>query len=151
MVKKNIAARKVKDIVEMSKYWSPEDLIRNLDEEMSRLEQGLCHMIYDHDDHRVSAWLRPLPVTPSFDIVETEDEVRLSVTLRNVSKENVRLNVDKNSIELFACSDDVVCRPHYLSVDSASLLDPDSTTAKMIGDLVEVRVAKARKMRLKVK
>ena len=150
MVRKDIAARKVKDIVEMSMYWSPEDLIRNLDEEMSRLEQGLCHMIYDHDDHRVSAWLRPLPVTPSFNLEETEDEVRLSVTLPDVSKENIRLNVDKNSIELFACSDDLVCRPHYLSVDSASLLDPDSTTATMVGDRVEVRVLKARKKRLKV-
>jgi len=151
MVRRDIAARKVKDIEEMSKHWSPEDLMRNLDEEISRLEQGLCHMIYDHDDHRVSAWLRPLPVTPSFALKETEDEIRLSVTLPNVSKENVRLNVDKKSIELFACSDDVVCRPHYLMIDSASLLDPDSTTAKMVGDLVEVRVLKARKKRLKVK
>ena len=151
MARRDVAAVKLKDIEEMSRHWSPEDLMRNLDEEMSRLEQGLCHMIYDHDDHRVSACLRPLPATPSFSLEETEDEVRLSVRLPNVSKENVRLDVDKHSIELFACSDDAVCRPHYLSVDVAGLIDPDSTTAEMVGDRVEVRVLKARKKRLKVK
>jgi HSP20 family molecular chaperone IbpA len=150
MAKKETSAMKLKDIEERSRHWSPEDLMRNLDEEMSRLEQGLCHMIYDHDEIRVSARLRPLPVTPSFDLKETEDEVRLSVKLPNMSKENVHLNVEKNSIELFACSDDFVCRPRYLSVDSISLLDPDSTKAEMIGSVVEVRVRKARKKRLKV-
>ncbi len=140
----------MKDIEERSRHWSPEDLIRNLDEEMSRLEQGLCHMIYDHDDNRVSAMIRPLPVTPSFDLKETDEEIRLSVTLPNIPKEKVRLNVEKNSIEVFACSDDLVCRPHYLSVDSASLLDPDSAKAEMVDGIVKVRVRKARKKRLKV-
>ncbi len=150
MAKRGLAGRKLKDIEEMSRHWSPEDLIRNLDEEMSRVENGLGHMIYDHESVRVSAWLRPLPVTPSFDIEETESEMTLSVKLPNVPKDNVHVNVEKNSIEIFACSDDSICRPHFLSVESSSILDPDSTDAKMVGDVVEVKVRKVRKKKVKV-
>jgi HSP20 family molecular chaperone IbpA len=150
MAKRELAARRVKDIEELSRHWSPEDLMRNLDEEMSRLEHGLGHMIYDHEYRRVSVWLRPLPVTPSFDLKETDSEVTLSVKLPNVSKENVHVNVEKNSVELFACSDDAICRPHYLSVESYSVLDPDSTDARMVGDIVEVKVLKVRKKKVKV-
>ena len=150
MAKRDLAGRKVKDIEEMSRYWSPEDLIRNLDEEMSRQEDGLGHMIYDLEETRISAWLRPLPVTPDFEMEETEDEFRLSVTLPNISKDNVRLKVEKNSIELYACSDDMVCRPHHLAVESVSTLDPDSAKAKMVGDVLKVTVLKVRKKRLKI-
>jgi hypothetical protein len=150
MAEKDLTGKKLREIEELSKHWSPEDLIRNLDEEMSRLEHGFGHMIYDREFHRVSAWLRPLPVTPSFDIKESDIEIVLSVKLPNIRKENIHLSVEKNSIELLACSDDAVCRPLYLLVESLSMLDPDSADAKMVGDVIEVKVHKVRKKKVKV-
>lgn len=151
MVRKDLAGKKVKDIEEMSRLWDAEDLLQNLDEEMTRLEHGLGHMIYDIEEHRVTRWLKPLPVTPKFDVDESADEIRLTVTLPDVPKDNVVVNVDRNSIEVFACSDDAVCRPHYLAVDVSGTLDPDSAEATMTGDVFEIKVSKVRKRRLEIK
>jgi HSP20 family molecular chaperone IbpA len=151
MVRKDFRGRKVKDLAEIASHLEAEDLIRNFDEEMSRLEHGLGHMVYDLQENRVTTWLRPLPVTPRFDVDESESEFKLKVTLPNISKENVRLNVDKKSVELFACSDDAICRPRYIAIDVAGTLDPDSAKAKMTGDTFELKVSKVRKKRLKIK
>lgn len=141
----------MKEIVDKSRSWDVDDLIRNFDREMAQLERGLGHMVWDVKEHRVTTFLRPLPMTPIFQVFEDEKEFRLKVTLPNVSKEDIRLNVDKSSTELFACSEDAVCRPYYVSVVANGELDPESADAKLVGDEFEVRVTKAKKKRLKVK
>jgi HSP20 family molecular chaperone IbpA len=151
MAKRDLTGKKVKDLEELSRLWEAEDLLRNLDEEMSRMEQGLGHMIYDLQERRVTTWLKPLPVTPKFDVRETEDEFELTVRLPGIPKDNIRVNVDRNGVEVLACSDDAVCRPHYLSVDASGVLDPDSAQATMKGEVFEVKVSKHRKRRLEIK
>ncbi len=70
-------SRKMKDLVEDSKYWAASDLIRNLDEEMERAEQGFIHMIWGIDDKPVTRMLRPLPIAPKFRTSETGRDVGL--------------------------------------------------------------------------
>lgn len=57
-------SRKLKDLVEDSRSWAASDLVRNLDEEMERAEQGFIHMIWGHDSKPVTRMLKPLPIAP---------------------------------------------------------------------------------------
>jgi len=143
--------KQLKDIVEKSQFWEVEDLMRNFDREMAQLERGLGHMVWDMDEHRVTTCLRPLPMTPSFQVSEDDKELKLKVRLPGVSKEDIRLNVDRNSVELFACVGELVCRPYYMSVDARGELVPGSAQAKLSGGVFEVCVAKEQKKRLKIK
>ena len=141
----------LKDIVEKSQFWDVEDLIRNFDREMAQLEQGLGHMVWDTEEHRVTTCLRPLPMTPSFQVSEDDKEFKLKVRLPGVPKEEIRLNIDSRSVELFACAGEAMCRPYYMSVDAGSELVPGSAEAKLSGEVFEVKVAKAKKKRLRIK
>ncbi|HJX04870.1 MAG TPA: Hsp20/alpha crystallin family protein [Thermoplasmata archaeon] len=140
----------LKDIVEKSQFWDVEDMMRNFDREMAQFEHGLGHMVWDMEEHRVTTRLRPLPITPSFQISEDDKEFKLVVRLPTVSKEDIRLNVDRNSVELFACTDEAVCRPYYISVDASGELVPESAEASLSKEVFEVKVAKAKKKRLKI-
>ena len=151
MVSRELRGRKVKELAEMSRLWDAEDLIRNFDEEMSRLEDGLGHMICDTEDKLITTWLRPLPVTPRFDVTEDDKELKLTVRLPNIPKDKVRMKVHKDRVELFACSDDEVCRPHYIAIDAQGVLNPESAKAKMNRGVFEVKISKARKKKLDVK
>lgn len=151
MAKKDLQGRKIREITEMSRYWDAEDMMRNFDEEMVKLERGLGHMIWDLEENMVTSWIGPLPLAPKFEVSENEKEFKLRAVLPNVAKEKIRLNVGRNSVELSACSDDAICRPHYLAVDSSDVLDPDSARAKLTGDVFEVKISKAKKTRLKTK
>lgn len=143
--------RHLRDIVEESQYWDAEDLLRNLDEEMQRLEQGMGHMIWDTDERLVTRCLRPLPMTPKFSIKESADDFTLEVDLPNVPEEHMHVNLDRDAVEVFACTDDTVCRPYYVSVESKGPLDPDSASLKLTGSTLHVKVRKAKKRRLTVK
>ncbi len=143
--------RRLSDIVAESQYWDAEDLLRNLDEELDRLEHGIGHMIWGIDEKPVTMCLRPLPITPRFKIDETSGEFKLVVQLPQVPEENVRLSVDKRSVEVFACSDHALCRPYYVSVDSRSPLDPNSANAEFRDHTYIVSVKKAQKRRVPVK
>jgi HSP20 family molecular chaperone IbpA len=151
MASQNTKDKRLREIVEKSQYWDVEDLIRNFDKEMARLEQGLAHMVWDHESRCVTTPLRPLPVTPTFKVDETENEFKIKARLPNVSKEDLRLSVDGKSVSVFACSGDAVCRPYFLRVDADGELVPDSADATMSGESLEVRVAKAKKKRVKIK
>jgi len=151
MVRKTHQSSRVKEIADKSQFWDVDDLIRNFEEEMARLEHGLDHMIWDIQDNRVTPLLRPLPLTPAFDISENEKEIELRVRLPGVSKDSIRLNVAKNSIELFACAGDLVCRPYYMSLDVKDALDADSATAELEDWILVVKVLKAKKKRLQIK
>jgi HSP20 family molecular chaperone IbpA len=143
-------SRKMKDLVEDSKYWVASDLIRNLDEEMERAEQGFIHMIWGIDDKPVTRMLRPLPIAPKFRTSETERELSLEVELPNVPEENMRVNVDKSKVEVFGCSDELQCRPYYLGVESREVLDPESVKVRLKGYSLEIKVQKSHKKRVTV-
>ncbi len=146
-----VKGKRIREIVDKSQYWDVDDLIRNFDREMSQLEQGLGHMIWDLDQHRVTTCLLPLPVAPSFDVNEDEKEFKLKVKLPGVSRDELRLRVEKDSVEVFACVGDTSCKPYYLSVVAKGELDPESADAKLSGSTFEVRVQKAKKKRLKIR
>ena len=143
-------SRKLSDLVEDSRYWDASDLIRNLDEEMERAEEGFIHMIWGIDDKPVTRMLRPLPIAPKFRTSESDKEISLKVELPNVPEENMRVNVDRNKIEVFGCTDEVQCRPYYLGVESREVLDPDSLKMKLEGCSLEIKVLKSPKKRIMV-
>jgi len=151
MVNANPKDKRLKEIADKSRFWDVDDLMRNFDREMAQLEQGLGHMVWDTQEHRVTTFLRPLPITPRFQVFEDDKKFGLKVTLPRVSKEDIRLNVDKSSAELFACSGDSVCRPYYVSVVANGELDPETAEAKLTGDVFEVSISKGKKKRLKIK
>lgn len=143
--------RRLKDIVEDSQRWQPEDLIRNVDEEMRLLDLGMCHIVLDANDHIVTKCPRPLPVVPRFRVNEDADGFALKVLLPNVSDEQVHVDVDKRGVEIFACSDDPVCRPYYVNLESKGSLDPESVEARRDGNWVEIRVKKAKKRKVEIR
>ncbi len=143
--------RRLKDIVEESQHWQPEDLLRNVDEEMHMLEMGFGHIVLDSSDHIVSKCLRQLPAVPRFRTSEDAESFSLRVFLPNVSPDNVHIDVDRRSVEIFACSDDVVCRPYYVEVETRGALDPDSVDARRDGDWVEIKVMKTKKRKIEIK
>lgn len=141
----------LKDIVSESRYWDAEDLLRNLDEEMARLEQGMAHMVWDVRYKAVTRFAKPLPMTPKFQVKDGEKEFVLSVGLPDVPQEHMRVNVLKDRVEVFACTDEAVCRPYFVSVESREPLDPDSVSLKLSGATLHIKVKKAKKKRLNVK
>jgi HSP20 family molecular chaperone IbpA len=151
MDRRSFKDKHLRDIVEKSQFWDVEDMMRNFDREMAQLERGLGHMVWDMEERRVTTHLRPLPIAPSFQVSEDDKEFKLVVKLPRVSKEDIRLNVDKNSVEIFACTEEAVCRPYYMSVDASSELVPESVEARLSEEVFEVKVAKAKKKRLKIK
>ena len=141
----------LRDIAERSQFWDADDLMRNFDRELAQLEHGLGHMVWDIEEHYVTIHLRPLPITPSFRVSDDGKEFRLIVRLPGVSKDDIRLSIDKARVELFACSGDAVCRPFVISVDAEGELAPESADAKMSGDVLEISVKRALKRRLEIK
>ncbi len=141
----------MKDLVEDSRNWDAADLIRNLDEEMERAERGFVHLIWGIDDKPVTRLLRPLPIAPKFKTSESEKEISLEVELPNVPEENMRVNVDRDKVEVFGCTDESQCRPYYLGVESREVLDPDSVKVRLVGYSLEIKVQKSPKKRVTVK
>ena len=144
-------SRLLKDIVSESRFWDVEDLLRNMDDEMDRLEQGMEHMIWDMHERAITRCLKPLPVTPRFAVTDEDKHFTLSVHLPDVPQENMSVSVYKDRVEVLACSDDVVCRPYFVSVESRSPLDENSVSLKLSDSTLHVKVKKADKKRLKVK
>ncbi len=143
--------RRVHDIVEQSKYWDAHDLIRNLEEEMKRLEQGLGHAIFDSEGRPVTMCVSPLPMTPKFESREEGDSFVVKVRLPMVGKEDVRLFVNRESIEVQAVSGQKICRPYYLSLDTPWSADANRTQVKFEDGLLTINVKKLKKTRIKVK
>jgi HSP20 family molecular chaperone IbpA len=141
-------SRKMKDLVEDSRSWDASDLLRNLDDEIERAEQGLIHMIWGRDDRPVTRTLRPLPIAPRFRIQESETELSLEVALPNVPEENMRVEVFKNMVEVYGCAHEGHCRPYYLGIESREVLDPDSVKMRLIGESLEIRIGKSPKKRI---
>ncbi len=143
--------RKLKEIVDESRFWVAEDLLRNLDAELDRIERGIGHMVWGSDDKLVTRLLPPLPITPDFNVSDTGDHLTLKVVLPNVPEEHMRVNVDKDGVEVFACSDDPICKPYYVRADSKAPLDPESVKLKLSGSTLHIKVAKVKKRTLEVK
>lgn len=144
-------SRTLRELVEESRFWDVSDLMRNFDEEFHRIELGLGHTAWDSTNRPVSVCMRPLPTVPRFEVSETEDEMILRVHLPGVPAENIQVDVDRMSVEVFACSDDLICKPYYVSVESRGALDQGSVEARRDGHWVEVKVRKARKHRVEIR
>lgn len=143
--------RRLKDIADLSQFWDAEDLLRNFEQEVARLEQGLGHMVWDTEERRVTAWLSPLPLTPKFEAKESDKDITLKVQLPNVDKDRIKVGVDNESIEVFACPIDVACRPYYMSLDARGTIKPETASVKLSGDVLEVTVLKVKKKRVDIK
>jgi HSP20 family molecular chaperone IbpA len=143
--------RRLHEMVEDSRYWDAQDLLRNFEEEIERFEHGICHMVWDLESRPVTRCLRPLPITPRFDVSETDDVLRLVVELPEVPPEHVRLDVDTGSVEVLACADEELCRPFYVSVISQGPLDTESAELERVGSTYTIRVKKIKKKRVKIK
>jgi len=143
--------RTLRELVEESRFWDVSDLMRNFDEEFHRVELGLGHTAWDSANRPVSMCMRPLPTVPRFEVSETEDELVLRVHLPGVPAESIQVDVDRMSLEVFACSDDLICKPYYVSVDSRSALDQGSVEARRDGHWVEIKVRKSRKRRVDIR
>lgn len=141
----------LKELAERSRFWDVEDLLRNLDLEMERLERGLDHLAWGTDERLLTAPLRPMPVTPRFVDESTSELAYLKVMLPDMPKENVSVSVEKNWIEVFACKDDVICRPYYLSLEMKENLDPSRADAVLSDGVLVIRVPKMKKRRVEVK
>ena len=142
---------RLKELVETSQFWDAEELLRNLDEEMDRLERGLGHMVWDIHGRPVTMCLRPLPVTPKFSLSETDDRLELKVLLPGFEKDSVRLQVDKGGVEVFALKSEEFCRPYYVRVEARSILDPESADASLSEGTLVVKIGKVKKKRLEVR
>ncbi|MBN1678148.1 MAG: Hsp20/alpha crystallin family protein [Candidatus Thermoplasmatota archaeon] len=144
-------ARKLRELVEESRFWDASDLMRNFDEEFHRIEMGMGHTAWDSMYRPISICVRPLPTVPRFETSETKDEISLRVVLPGVPPGNVHIDVDRRSIEVSACSDDLICKPYYVSVESHNTLDPDSVEAKQEGRWLVIRVRKVKKRRVEIR
>ncbi len=143
--------KSLRELVDESRFWDASDLLRNFDEEMDRIEHGLGHAAWDSTYRPVSMCMRPLPTVPRFEMSETREKLTLRVYLPGVPPENLHVDVDKRDVEVFACSDDPICKPYYLSVESQGSLDPDSAEVVRDGPWVEVKVPIAKKRRLEIR
>src|SRR4030067_2801870 len=113
----------LKEMVEESPFWNAEDLIRNLDAELDRIEHGIGHMVWDDSNRPVTICLRLLPITPRFRVKESEGKFSIEVDLPNVSEDLVSVKVDKAGVEVSACTPDPVWRPCYVTSGRVAPMD----------------------------
>jgi hypothetical protein len=85
----------LKEIVEESPYWDAEELLRNLDEEMARIEHGVGHFVWDYQDRPVGRCPPLLPLTPRFKINESDEKFRVDVQLPDIPEDMIRVKVGK--------------------------------------------------------
>jgi len=151
MVSRTRKPQRIKDIVEDSRHWEAEDLMRNLDDELDRMEKGMSHVIFDFECHSVTRCLRPLPVTPHFRIEESAENFEIRISLPVASKEDVHLNVDGEGIEVLVDPVDPTSRPYYLRVDAKGPLDPNGAQAEFSEGVLKIVSRKLKKARIKVR
>jgi HSP20 family molecular chaperone IbpA len=138
-------------MVEDSRFWDAQDLLRNFEEEIEKFEHGMGHMVWDLESRPVTKCLRPLPITPKCDVFETDEALKLVVELPEVPPEHVRLDVDPGSVEVLACTDEQFCRPFYVSVTSQGPLDIESAEIERLGSTYTIRVKKVKKKRVMIR
>ena len=151
MVSRTRKPQRIKEIAEDSQYWEAADLLKNLDDEMDRMEKGMSHVIFDLECHPVTRCLRPLPITPRFKIDESAERFEIRVELPSISKEELHLDVDRNSVAVLADPHDPMYRPYYLRVDSKGPLAADDTLAEFSEGVLKIVVPKLKKARIKVR
>lgn len=145
MADRKCVHRHVRSLVDESRLWDAEFLLRNMEEEMDRFERGIAHVLWGPDDRTVTRVMRPLAVAPDFETISDERGYVLRVRLPGVAKENVSVGLDEREVEVLGSSDDPSCRPYYLRVSLERSLDVLSAEASMRGDVLEVRIPKLRK------
>ncbi len=144
-------ARHVESLVELSRHLDSDDMLRNLQAEMRRMEDGLGHAIWDEQMRRVTQCPNPLPVTPKFETQESDEELKVKVVLPRVPENNISLNVTPSGLEVYAKLDQRVCKPYFLSVEATGTLRPETAVSKASDGVLEVSVRKAKRVRVKVR
>ena len=151
MADREMKARRVEELVELSRHLDADDMLRNLQEEMRRMEEGLAHTIWDTQMRRVTQCPTPLPVTPKFETHESDDELKVKVVLPHVPEDNITLTVTPSGLEVYAKLDQRICKPYFLSVEVAGTLKPETVVSRIRDGALEVSVKKAKKVRVKVR
>jgi HSP20 family molecular chaperone IbpA len=143
--------RRIQDLVEDSRYWNTEDLMKNLEDEMHRLEQGLGQVMFDSEGRSITMCVSPLPLTPKFETEEEADTLVVKIHLPSIEKEDIRLYVNRGSVEVRAVSGKKMCRPYYLSVDTPWDVDEEGAEVKFENGLLTVKAKRLKKVRVPVK
>lgn len=143
--------RKVDELVELSQHWHPEDLLANLQEELRRMEEGMSHLVWDAEMRRVTRCPNPLPVTPKSEVEVMDDHVKVRIRLPRVREGNISLRVGSNRIEVLATTDEMACKPYFLSIDAPGPLDPATAESRLSGGILEITVRKVRRVKVKVR
>jgi len=143
--------RRVQDLVEESRFWDVNDLIRNLEDEMQRLEQGLGQVIFDVEGRPVTICLSPLPFTPKFEESHEGGVFSLKVHLPDVDKDDIRLFVTRDAVDLRAISERRMCRPFLLSVKTPWNVDPEEAEAEFENGVLTVKAKRLRTTRVQVR
>ncbi len=142
---------RVRDLVEDSRYWDAEDLLKNLEEEMQRLERGLGQVMFDSEGRPITKCVTPLPLTPKSETKEEGDAFVLKVDLPGVDKEDILLYVNREAIEVRAVSGESICRPYYISVDTPWSVHADEAEVKFENRLLTVKAKRLKKTRVPVR
>lgn len=142
MVDPHFRYRRLRDLVDESRLWDAELMLRNAEEELARFEQGLAHLVMASDEKFVTKPVKPMPVTPSFEVEEDETEYVLRVRLPGIPADSISVDVDPDEVEVFACAEQSEHRPYYLKVRASSTLDVETAEARFGGGSLEVRVRK---------
>lgn len=143
--------QRVKEIVEDSRNWCPEDLLKNLDDEIDRMERGMNHVIFDCECHPVTRHLKPLPVTPTFRMEESRESLEVTVDLPLASKENLQVEIGNDAVEVRADPPDPLSRPYFLRIETRDPLDPEKSTAEFSRGKLRVVAPKLKRARIKVR
>jgi HSP20 family molecular chaperone IbpA len=144
-------SRHIKSIVDRSRHLDADDLVLNLEAELERLEQGLGHMIWDNESRPVTMCPCLLPISPWFEVSETEDEYSVKMYLPGVREENIDARVERGSVEVFARPQEKTHRPFLLSIEPPIALDPSSIRLESRDDVFVVRVRTVKRLRVKIK
>ncbi len=142
--------RRVHAIVEESRHWDAQDLLRNLEDEMRRMEKGLGHVMFDSEGRPATVCVSPLPARPKFETNHEGDEFSVKIRLPSVEKDDVRVFVNRDSVEVRAVSGKRICRPYYLNVDTPWNVDPDSAEVRFDQGVLVVKAKKLRKKRVPI-
>ncbi|HDP96538.1 MAG TPA: Hsp20 family protein [Euryarchaeota archaeon] len=88
-----------KCIVDEVKYWDAIDLIRNLEEEMEKVRNGLIHWVFSPTMNFPSLSGLPNTVLLSPEIRETEDGIQIAFSnLRGILHEDLTIEINDNEL-----------------------------------------------------
>jgi HSP20 family molecular chaperone IbpA len=107
-------------------------------------------MIWDKESKPVAMCPCMLPMSPSFEVSETADELNLKVSMPCVREEDLEVTVEKHAVEVYLRQREKTVRPFPLSIDSQDSLDPERIRVESHDDVFIIGVRKVKRHRVKV-